>query len=128
VRLRRARSPGVVRGGPRSRSGRPPAVRRPRERQDGEPDAVEALASIGRYLGLGIASFVNIFDPELVVVGGGFGEAAGELVLGPAREVLAREGLPPARDAVRIVEAQLGTDAGVIGAGMVAFEALGSER
>jgi glucokinase len=99
-----------------------------RHARDGEPDAVEALASIGRYLGLGIASFVNIFDPELVVVGGGFGEAAGELVLGPAREVLAREGLPPARDAVRIVEAQLGTDAGVIGAGMVAFEALGSER
>ena len=62
-----------------------------------------------------------------MVVGGGFGEAAGELVLGPAREVLAREGLAPARDTVRIVEAQLGTDAGVIGAGMIAFEALGAE-
>ena len=58
------------------------------------------------------------------MIGGGFGEAAGEFLLGSAREVLARDGLVPNRDNVRIVEAQLGTDAGVIGAGMVAFEAL----
>ena len=90
----------------------------------GEPEAIEALAGIGRYLGAGIASFVNVFEPEVVVVGGGFGEA-GELLLGPAREVVAIEGLEPARDTVRIVEAQLGVEAGVIGAGMVAFEALG---
>jgi glucokinase len=89
----------------------------------GEPEAVEALAEIGRRLGAGIASFVNVFEPELVVVGGGFG-TAGELLLGPAREVLAREGLEPARDTVRVVPAQLGFHAGVIGAGMIAFEAL----
>jgi glucokinase len=96
-------------------------VRRGRE---GEPEAVEALAGIGRYLGSGIATFVNVFEPELVVVGGGFGDA-GELLLGAAREVVAVEGLEPARDNVRIVEAELGVEAGVIGAGMVAFEALG---
>ncbi len=93
----------------------------------GEDEAVEALAGIGRYLGAGIATFVNVFEPELVVIGGGFG-AAGELLLAPAREVLAVEGLAPERDTVKIVEAELGPDAGVIGAGMVAFEALGSER
>jgi glucokinase len=98
-------------------------VRRGRE---GAPEALEALAGIGRYLGAGIASFVNVFEPELVVVGGGFG-AAGELLLGAAREVVAVEGLQPARDTVRIVEAQLGVEAGVIGAGLVAFEALGAE-
>ena len=92
----------------------------------GEPEAVEALAEIGRRLGTGIASFVNVFEPELVVVGGGFG-TAGELLLGPAREVLAREGLEPARDTVRVVPAQLGFHAGVIGAGMIAFEALDAE-
>ena len=92
--------------------------------REGEPEAVEALAGIGRYLGAGIATFVNVFEPELVVVGGGFGDA-GELLLGPAREVVAVEGLEPARDNVRIVEAELGIEAGVIGAGMVAFEALG---
>ena len=90
----------------------------------GEAEAVEALAGVGRYLGAGIASFVNVFEPEVVVVGGGFG-AAGELLLAPAREVVAVEGLEPARDNVRIVEAELGVEAGVIGAGMVAFEALG---
>jgi glucokinase len=91
---------------------------------DGQSEAVEALAEIGRSLGAGIASFVNVFEPELVVVGGGFGSAAGELLLGPAREVLAREGLEPGRDTVRIVPAELGFYAGVIGAGMIAFEAL----
>ena len=91
----------------------------------GESEAVEALADIGRKLGAGIASFVNVFEPELVVVGGGFG-SAGELLLGPAREVVAVEGLEPARDTVRIVQAELGFFAGVIGAGMIGFEALES--
>jgi glucokinase len=90
----------------------------------GEPEAVEALAGIGRYVGAAIASFVNALEPELIVIGGGFGEAAGELLLGSAREVLAQDGLSPDRENVRILGAQLGTDAGVIGAGMVAFEAL----
>ncbi len=92
----------------------------------GEGASVEALAEIGRRLGAGIASFVNVFEPELVVVGGGFGEA-GELLLAPAREVVAVEGLAPGRDTVRIVEAELGVDAGVIGAAMIAFEALAAE-
>jgi glucokinase len=93
----------------------------------GEPEAVEALAEIGRALGAGIASFVNVFEPEIVVVGGGFG-SAGELLLAPAREVLAREGLEPARNTVRVVPAQLGLYAGVIGAGMIALEALDGRR
>lgn len=96
--------------------------------RNGEREAVEALAEIGRRLGAGIASFVNVFEPELLVVGGGFGTSAAELLLGPAREVLAREGLEPARDTVKIVLAELGFYAGVIGAGMIAFEALDAER
>ena len=75
-------------------------------------------------LGAGIGSFVNIFDPQVVVVGGGFGTAAGELLLGPAREVVRREALAPAGDEVRVVPAELGTAAGVIGAGLIAYEAL----
>jgi glucokinase len=97
-----------------------------RRGQEGAGEAVEALAGIGRYLGAGIASFVNVFEPEVVVVGGGFG-VAGELLLGPAREVVAVEALEPGRDTVRIVQAELGTEAGVIGAAMVAFEALDPE-
>jgi glucokinase len=92
--------------------------------KEGDAKAVEAVAEIGRHLGAGIASLVNIFEPQVLVVGGGFGSSAGELLLGPAREVLAIEGLQPLRDTVRIVPAQLGLHAGVIGAAMVGFEAL----
>ena len=91
--------------------------------RSGDGVAVEALGEIGRRLGAGIATLENVFEPELVVIGGGFG-AAGELLLASAREVVAREGLEPGRDAVRIVEAELGVDAGVIGAAMIGFEAL----
>jgi glucokinase len=89
----------------------------------GEREAVDALAEIGKRLGAGIASFLNTFEPQLVVVGGGF-SAAGELLLGPAREVIEREALSPIKDTAPVVLAELGPDAGVIGAGMIAFEAL----
>jgi len=90
---------------------------------EGEARAVEILDGIGRYLGAGIGSLVNIFNPELVVIGGGFA-AAGDFILDPAREIVAREGLAGAGKRVRIVRAELGTAAGLIGAGLVAFDAL----
>jgi glucokinase len=61
-----------------------------------------------------------------VIIGGGF-VGAGELILGPARETLAVEGLRPGRDLVRIVQAELGPEAGMVGAAMVGFEALDSQ-
>jgi glucokinase len=91
---------------------------------EGEPRAVEILDGIGRHLGSGIGSLVNIFNPELVVIGGGFA-AAGDFVLNPAREVLRREVLARAGERVPIVRAELGTAAGLIGAGLVAFDAVG---
>jgi glucokinase len=71
---------------------------------------------------------VNIFDPELVVVGGGFGAAAGDLVLEPAREAARADSIFPANRGVRIVLAELGSEAGLVGAGLVAFEALDGAR
>ncbi len=97
-----------------------------RRARAGDEAAREALARIGRYLGSGIGSLVNAFNPELVVVGGGFGGAAGELLLEPAREIVMREALSPARELVRVVPAELGADAGLIGAALVGFEALDS--
>ncbi|MBA3733827.1 MAG: ROK family protein [Actinobacteria bacterium] len=90
---------------------------------EGEPRAVEILEGIGRHLGSGIGTLVNIFNPELVVIGGGFA-AAGDFVLDPAREVLRREALAQAGDRIPIVRAELGTAAGLIGAGLVAFDAV----
>ena len=90
---------------------------------EGEPRAIDILDGIGRHLGAGIGSLVNIFNPELVVIGGGFA-AAGDFILDPAREIVAREGLAGAGKRVRIVRAELGTAAGLIGAGLVGFDAL----
>jgi glucokinase len=90
---------------------------------EGEQRAVEILDGIGRYLGAGIGTLVNIFNPELVVIGGGFA-AAGDFILDPAREVLQREALARAGYRVLIVRAELGTAAGLVGAGLVAFDAL----
>jgi glucokinase len=90
---------------------------------EGDPAAGAILAELGSRLGAGMVSLVNIFNPELIVVGGGF-SAAGDLLLEPARERVAREALSPAREFVRIVRAELGTAAGLVGAGLVGFEAL----
>lgn len=90
---------------------------------EGDGRAREALAGLGRILGAGIVSLVNVFNPEVIVIGGGFGKA-GELVFSSAREVVAQEALSPARELVRIVPAELGAEAGLIGAGLIAFEAL----
>jgi glucokinase len=90
---------------------------------EGDSAAVAILAEIGSRLGAGMVSLVNVFNPELIVVGGGFA-AAGDLLLEPARKRVAREALSPAREFVRIVRAELGTAAGLVGAGLVAFEAL----
>ena len=96
--------------------------------KDGAEDAVEALARIGQLLGAAIGSFVNIFDPDVVIIGGGFGAAAGDLVLEPARRSARREAITPADERLRIVEAELGDEAGLIGAALVGFEALDGER
>jgi glucokinase len=89
----------------------------------GDARAVEALAEIGRVLGEGMVTIVNVFVPEVIAVGGGFGRA-GELLLGPARRVVAVEALDPGRDIARIVSAELGADAGTVGAGLMAFDRL----
>jgi glucokinase len=90
---------------------------------EGDGTAQGILRSVGEKLGAGIGSLVNIFNPELVVIGGGFA-AAGDWLLEPAREVVRWQALQPAGHRVRIVRAELGTAAGLIGAAFIGFEAL----
>ena len=90
---------------------------------EGDEQALEILTDIGRRLGTGVESLVNAFNPEIVVIGGGFA-AAGDLILEPARELVRERALTPANERVQIVRAELGTRAGLIGAGLVAFEAV----
>ena len=92
--------------------------------QAGDEAALARLGEIGGFLGAAIASLANLVDPELVLVGGGFGEAAGDLVLAPAQETARRDALAPADRTLRVVPAELGTEAGLIGSALVGFEAL----
>jgi len=92
---------------------------------EGDAQAKEILTEIGRKLGSGIGSFVNIFAPGLVLLGGGFGVAAYDYLAGPAEEVARRQALDPMRGEFRIAKAELGTAAGLIGAAFVGFETLG---
>ena len=91
---------------------------------DGDPVALAIMSEMGRRLGLGIVSLVNIFNPDVVVVGGG-AIAAGELLLAPARAVVATRALEINRAAVRIVSAHFGAEAGMLGAACMAWDAAG---
>ena len=88
---------------------------------DGDAVAGAAVRVIGERLGVGIANLVNIFNPQVVVIGGGV-IAAGELLLEPAREVMRRRALAPAKDMVRVVETAFGADSGMIGAALLAAD------
>jgi hypothetical protein len=94
---------------------------------EGDPVAAGAIALIGRRLGVGIASLVNIFNPEYVVIGGGV-SAAGDLLLDPAREVMRERALSPNRDVVRVEAAAFGAEAGMMGAALMAREGTGIAR
>ncbi len=90
---------------------------------EGDPSALAVLRTLGEWLGVGLVSIVNIFNPDVVVIGGGV-SGAGELILEPARRVLARRGLAvPARHA-EIRAARFGAQAGMFGAALLARESL----
>lgn len=86
---------------------------------DGDPAARRAVEAIGRRLGVGLASIANALDPEVIVIGGGV-IAAGELLLGPAREELAKRALPPIATSVRVEAARFGAESGMLGAALLA--------
>ncbi len=89
----------------------------------GDTAAREAVATIGRHIGVVLSSFANIFEPDVFVLGGGV-MAAGELLLEPAREELHVRALPP-QNRTPVVAAELGPEAGMIGAATMALEEVG---
>ena len=78
---------------------------------------------IGARLGVVITNLVNIFNPEVVVIGGGV-IAAGELLLAPARAVVAERTFPFFHEPLRILPARFGVEAGMIGAAALAFQGM----
>lgn len=83
--------------------------------RSGDEFARSILNETGRYLGMGIANVVNFLNPEIVIVGGGVAETAGETLLEPLRQAVKLRAFEVHARRVQIVPAQLGLDASAIG-------------
>ena len=92
----------------------------------GDPRAVEGVARIGRYLGIGIANMVTVVTPDRVVIGGGIGAGATDLLFEPIRTELRLRVRTTDLDRVDLVPAELGTWAGAIGSAIHGAEAAGA--
>ncbi len=106
-----------------SKSGDPAKIKGPHvtaAAMEGDPLALALLADLGRWLGEGCASLAAVLDPEIYVVGGGVIEA-GDLLLDTARDAYVRA-LPAEghRPVAPIVAADMGNDAGIVGAAALA--------
>lgn len=86
----------------------------------GDGVALFVLRETGKLLGVGIVTLVNLFAPDIVVLGGGVA-AAGEVLFSAVREEVRRRALPPANEQVKIVAAALGNNAGIVGAAALFF-------
>jgi len=92
--------------------------------REGDTGALGVVLELAGWLGIGLVNMTHVFDPEMIVVGGGVGEL-GELLIGPAREFVRENAMPPARDRVLVAPAKLGNEAGLVGGGLAAWEAFG---
>ncbi len=82
--------------------------------RSGDPLAQEVMETAGRFLGIGVVNVVHLFDPELVIIGGGVSNA-GELLLAPVRKVIAERAMS-GFNKVKVVTSALGDDSGLLGA------------
>ena len=87
----------------------------------GDQLAADIVAEAAKYLGIGLANLVNIFNPELIVIGGGLSKM-GDMLLKPARKVLKERAFRLPSRTVHIVRARLGSNAGIIGAAAYVFD------
>jgi glucokinase len=88
---------------------------------EGDELALKVFRKVGIYLGMAMASFVNIFNPEIIVIGGGVA-AAWEMFAQFAREETLRRAFQVPAQRCRIVRAECGDDAGLIGAAWLAVQ------
>lgn len=91
-----------------------------RAAQEGDLLAQSVLAEAGRLLGVTLAGVVNLLNPDRIVIGGGVAQA-GEWILEPVRWEVKRRALPDATKNLKILQAALGTNAGVLGAAALVF-------
>ena len=89
--------------------------------QDGDSLASDIITEAANYLGVGLVNLVNTFNPEMIIIGGAVAKL-GDLLLDPARRLVKERAFPISAQAVRIVPAQLGDEAGLLGAAVFALE------
>ncbi|MEU1538923.1 ROK family transcriptional regulator [Actinacidiphila glaucinigra] len=92
--------------------------------REGDPGCRRVIADVGRHIGMGVASLANLLNPSRVVLGGDLAEA-GELVLAPLRESVARYAIPSAARRLSVVSGGLGARAEVLGALALALSEVG---
>jgi glucokinase len=91
--------------------------------RNGDRLSLDVIARAGYYLGIGLVNIANIFEPEMIVLGGGMSEL-GEMLIGPGKKMVQERAFSAAGRAVRIVTAQLGNEAGVYGAAAFALDSI----
>jgi glucokinase len=89
--------------------------------EQGDSLAKELIARTGYYVGVGLANLINIFNPELIVIGGGLSNI-GDMLLEPAFNVAGERAYKEAFQAVRFASAELGRNSGVLGAAAFALQ------
>jgi glucokinase len=87
----------------------------------GDVLAIEVFLEAGKLLGYGVANLVSLFDPEIIVIGGGLARAT-DLFLDAVRESVKRCAQPIAAKRVRIVTSKLGADANLLGVARLAWQ------
>lgn len=84
----------------------------------GDAVAKRIFTKMGEYIGIGMASVVNLLNPEKIIIGGGVADA-GDILLNPLKETIKNRAMKIAGETVEVVPAQLGNTAGVIGASLL---------
>jgi glucokinase len=89
--------------------------------KSGDAKALEVWQKYGRYLGIGLASIIYILTPEAIIIGGGI-SAGAEFFLPQVREEIERRVLPSSREDLQLLVAELGNQAGMVGAAKLAWQ------
>lgn len=98
-----------------------------KEAEKGDEIARETIEETGYWVGIGVANLINIFNPEVFIIGGRIAQA-GELLFGPIERTVKARALSASWQPCKIIPAELGDDAGVMGAVAFAMERLGEGR
>ena len=84
----------------------------------GDTVSIQIFKQMGKIIGIGLASVVNLLNPEKIIIGGGVADA-GDILLEPIRRTIQDRAMPIQANSLKVVPAQLANGAGVIGASLL---------